>query len=99
MRERDLLRLGLADPMVTNRFLLWGVGSGAACLGSLIGAVAIALTGFSTSRSEAMGLVLSAHGAVAAVAMWLAFLPPPRYRRWIEERSRERDAAVPSDFP
>jgi hypothetical protein len=98
-RMRRRLRIGLADPVVTNRFLLWGTGSGAAFLGSFIGAVVIALTGFSTSRGPVMGLVLSLHGAVAAVAMWLAFLPPARYRRWIEQRSRPGDAAVSSDFP
>ena len=37
MRRR--LRLGLADPLVTNRFLLWGLGIGAAGVGSLISVV------------------------------------------------------------
>lgn len=96
-RMRRRLRLGLADPVVTNRFLLWGLGSGVAFLGSGIGAAVIALLGFGASRSPGLGLVLSVHGAIAAVAMWLAFLPPQHYRRWIERRSRQSATAVSSD--
>ena len=39
-RMQKRTALGLADPAVTNRFLLWGIGAGAAGLGSMLGAVA-----------------------------------------------------------
>ena len=38
MRRR--LQIGLGDPVVANRFLLWGIGAGAAGLGSFIGVAA-----------------------------------------------------------
>ncbi len=98
-RMRRRLRLGLADPVVTNRFLLWGLGSGAALAGSGVAALMMALTGFDASGGPATALVLSAHGTVAAVAMWLAFLPPQRYRRWIERRSQRASVTVSSGSP
>lgn len=58
MRRRE--QIGLADHLVTNRFLLWGLGIGAAGVGSLIS---------------------------VGVVMWIAFLPPAAYRRWIEARA------------
>ena len=95
-RMRRRLRLGLADPVVTNRFLLWGLGSGAAFVGSSVGAVVMVLTGFSAGTRPGVALVLSIHGAIAAISMWLAFLPPERYRRWVERRSQRRSVAVSS---
>ena len=62
-------------------------------------ALMMALTGFDASGGPATGLVLSAHGTVAAVAMWLAFLPPQRYRRWIERRSQRASVTVSSGSP
>ncbi|MGI9591305.1 MAG: hypothetical protein ACR2P8_08050 [Myxococcota bacterium] len=99
LRMKRRLRLGLADPVVTNRFLLWSLGSAFAFLGSSIGAGVIAATGFGSRLIPALALVLCAHGLLAAVAMWLAFLPPPRYRRWIERRSQRSRATVSSRFP
>ncbi len=98
-RMRRRLRLGLADPVVTNRFLLWGLGFGAAFVGSGVGAVAMVLMGFEASSRPATALVLSAHGAVATVTMWLAFVPPERYRRWIRRRSQSTSVAVSSGSP
>jgi hypothetical protein len=96
-RMRRRLRLGLADPVVTNRFLLWGLGSGAAFVGSAVGGIAIVLTGFSAGSRPLVAFILSMHGFIAAVAMWLAFMPPQRYRRWIERRSQRSSVAVSSD--
>lgn len=84
MRRRG--RIGLADPVVTNRFLLWGIAAGAAALGSLVGTLAPMITG--TPQREIGWLTMSSslHGLVAAVAMWLAFVPPRAYLRWIGAR-------------
>jgi len=94
-RMRRRLRLGLADPVVTNRFLLWGVGSAAAFLGSALGLVALALTGISSSRIPSLNLIVSMHGLVAVITMWLAFQPPARYVRWLEGRARPHADAAP----
>jgi hypothetical protein len=84
-RMRRRLRLGLADPAVTNRFLLWGIGAGSAGVGSAVGIVVSLIEGPPTGFSWVM-LSSSLHGLVAAVAMWLAFLPPAAYVRMIERR-------------
>ncbi|MGH0037621.1 MAG: hypothetical protein ACQGVK_21535 [Myxococcota bacterium] len=85
MRRRA--RLGLADPVVTNRFLMWGVGAGAAGLGSAVGTVWSLVSGVATLETPWVVASSSAHGFVAAVALSLAFVPPAAYRRWLERRA------------
>ncbi len=86
MRRR--LRLGLADPVVTNRFFLWGLGAGAAGLGTAIGMVAQLVTGLPPLQMPWITLSSSLHGLTAAVALWLAFVPNQAYLRFIEARAR-----------
>jgi hypothetical protein len=92
---RTRARLGLADPVVAQSFLLWGVGCGAAFSGALVGHTTRILTGSGVAAFAALNLIVSLHGLVAAIAMWLAFLPPPAYLRRIGARSR-RGTAVTS---
>ena len=88
---RRRLRLGLADPVVANRFFLWGIGTGAAGMGSLIGVSVQAITGMPLFDVPWLTLSSSLHGLVAAIAMWLAFVPPAGYlsrvRRLASEQS------------
>ena len=89
-RMRKRVALGIADPLVANRFLLWGIAAAAAGFGTLVG-----LCAFSVMREAAMlePWVLassSAHGVVAALAMGLAFFPPRAYRAHFEQRSTRR---------
>jgi hypothetical protein len=90
MRRR--VRLGLADPLLTNRFLLWGLGIGCAGLGSLIGNVVMLVTGTVIGELDGITLSNSLFGLASAVLMWIAFLPPAAYRRWIEARASARAA-------
>jgi hypothetical protein len=85
MRRR--LRIGLADPMVTNRFFLWGLAAGAAGVGSAIGLATQIVTGKPPLEIAWLTLCSSLHGLTAAVAMWLAFVPLRAYRRLIESRA------------
>jgi hypothetical protein len=91
MRRR--LCLGLADPVVTNRFFLWGLGAGAAGVGSAVGIAAQLVTGLPPLELPWIMLSSSLHGLVAAVAMWLAFLPTRSYLRFIEARARRSAVA------
>jgi hypothetical protein len=86
MRRRQ--RIGLADPLVVNRFLLWGIATSAA-----FGIYLVALMNLlqNTSHDVAAGvfepawaLLTSLFGLISGVCMWLAFLAPAAYRRWIE---------------
>ena len=85
MRRR--VPLGLADPVVTNRFLMWAIGAGSAGVGSAVGLIAQLVTG---EVLTSMGWVMvssSMHGLVAAIAIGLAFIPPAPYLRWIRSRA------------
>jgi hypothetical protein len=93
MRRR--VQLGLADPVVAGSFLMWGVGSAAGFAGALLGHGARLLFHAEPAGVPALILVISMLGLVAAIAMWLAFLPTPGYLRFVEARSR-RHGAVPS---
>jgi hypothetical protein len=86
-RMRRRLRLGLADPLVTNRFFLWGIGAWAAGQGTAIGLVVQLSTGQAIFEIPWLTLSSSLHGLTAAIAMWLAFLPTAGYRRFIESRA------------
>jgi hypothetical protein len=76
---RRRLALGLADPEIVNRVLMWGAGTVAAFGMTLHGLLLRALLG--PVVSDGHRLVSSLFGLVAAVAIWLAFFPPAAYRR------------------
>lgn len=81
MRKR--LRLGLAEPAVTNRFLLWGF---ATLTTSLIFLATSAVVRHHFSPMEGaltpgLMVVASLGTIVVATMQWLVFLPPAFYRR------------------
>jgi hypothetical protein len=82
---RRRMRLGLADPMVTNRFLLWGIGLGAAAtlMGSTLWASALGID----PAVPGWVVLESLLGLVAAVPIWLTFFPSAAYRRLVTARA------------
>jgi hypothetical protein len=76
---RRRLRLGIGDPLVAERLLLWGVGT--------LALVAIALLHLLAQLAGHYELPPSLLGAssllilLTAACEWLAFFPPARYRR------------------
>jgi hypothetical protein len=91
---RHRARLGLADPVVAASFLLWGVGTGAGFAGALVGHGTRILTGHPVAEFPLLSLVVSLLGLVAAVSIWLAFLPTPTYLRFVRSRGG-RAGAIP----
>jgi hypothetical protein len=85
MRRR--LRLGLADPLVTSRFLLWGLGIGAAGVGSLISVVVQQVAGLSMAELPTLTFSNSLFGLASALLMGVAFLPPAAWRRYVQGHS------------
>jgi hypothetical protein len=85
MRRR--VRLGLADPVVSNRFLMWAIGAFAAGWGTAVGLVGQIVTGSTTSEAGWVMVSSSLHGLVAAIAIALAFIPPGFYLRYIRTRA------------
>lgn len=82
MRRR--FQVGLGDPVVTNRFVLWAMGTGCAAAITLVHLGIRYLLGEITPVLGA--LIVGPIGLVAAGSVWLAFLPPAAYTRWVAAR-------------
>lgn len=79
---RRRLPLGLADPVVANRFLLWGL-AGVFASGGIAGSTAVALAGHDPAGHPVSMLSIGLAGFATSIAIYLAFLPPRSYRRRI----------------
>jgi hypothetical protein len=84
MRRRA--KLGLADPVATNRFLLWGLSGAVMVVGAGVNLVASIATPLSVMHPLAL-LVTSVCGFTNSAALVLAFMPPARYRGWLRARA------------
>lgn len=82
---RRRMKLGIASVIVVNRIALWSVASFAASIGMAISFFA-AFLGLHYA-GNLVEIPVAVLGVVAATALWLSFLPPARYRAWIERRS------------
>jgi uncharacterized membrane protein len=74
--------LGLSDPVVANRFLLWVLFS-LSTLGMNVANSAALLAGVSSVESVPVQAAMTGLGLGASLSMYLAFLPPAAYRRWL----------------
>jgi len=75
---RRRLSLGLADAVIVNRFLLWGLFGLCATLINVASVAGNAL-GVDPSRSLLVLGPMGVFGFFASIAMYLAFLPPAAY--------------------
>lgn len=87
-RMRRRLRLGIADPVVTDRFRLWSIGLASSTVIGASGAV-FALVGVHQS-SALYQAVVGPFGMISAISMWLAFFPPRAYERRVLARAATR---------
>jgi hypothetical protein len=82
-KARQRLKLGLCDPLVCNRYLLWGL---AGATWTLLDFVVVVQT-IEYQRTQVWSATLdSLVGGIeiGVIAMiWLVFFPPAFYRRWI----------------
>ena len=74
--------LGLADPVVASRFLLWGF-YGLAATGILAANATGVLLGHNISTSLVVLVPSGVLGFAASIAIYLVFLPPAWYRGWL----------------
>jgi hypothetical protein len=86
---RRRLALGLADPVVTNRFLLWGL-SGLATVALSATVAASLLAGHAPLRDTPPLVCIALAGVVSAGTWYLAFLPPAPYLRFLRRREPAR---------
>jgi hypothetical protein len=87
MRKRRAL--GLADPVVTNRFFVWGAGEGVASLVVLALLVAVMTRPGIASTDPVVSWLVTLAGLVNALVWWLAFTPPKSYLRWVSGGAAE----------
>jgi hypothetical protein len=109
MRRRETL--GLADPILTNRFLLWSIWTGAVTLLPMIVLVIRTLSIIALGNDqfiEGPGAVLMPMvlqiirvifvivAPIAAVALSLSFFPPAAYLDRIRVRAEASQTAAPA---
>lgn len=87
---RRRVQLGLAEPVVANRILLWAsamVIATALSAGATLGQIA----GINVMGSPEGLTFVGCFGTVAAGAIYLAFLPPKAYTGWVTARAAAAD--------
>lgn len=89
---RRRLALGLADPVVVDRFFVWGIGAAATCvLVTLL--LGLYLNGMTLmANSVAASVLATLSGLVFAVIPCLTFAPPAAYLRFVERRAARSGA-------
>src|SRR5262249_29958908 len=95
LRRRVLL--GLSEPVVADRMLLWGIGSvaraGLVLVGPVSGRYLATLPEAGRISSGAVALVSSSPLGVVPAGRYLPARPRPRgYLRWVEQRAARRRA-------
>ncbi len=78
--QRRRLALGLADPVVTNRFLLWGASGAVTALLCLTIVISLASNRM-VLRDPLSIAAVAVMGGIMSVAWWLSFFPPASYER------------------
>lgn len=99
LRRRQ--RLGLADPVLVNRFLLFAVWTGAVVAITVLGLAGSALQLASGTFHDGGGLgdpvILAITRLLAlpiAASLWLVFLAPARYHAWLRARAASAGSAA-----
>jgi len=79
LKMRRRLAHGLADPLIANRVLLWGIYAGLFGMSQLLYIVGLALFG-TVSMLDIPSVVLV---VTAEIALWFTVFAPQWYTRWI----------------
>jgi len=91
--SRRRMAIGLGDPLVANRFLLWGSVSVYTLLTAFAGTI-LHLHGMGPMNHPLGAAVLASGGIIPALLMTLVFMPPVAYRRFIEGRAGLSDGGA-----
>lgn len=81
--------LGLADPVIANRLLLWGLSNSVVTISYLYTMGASLLIQFGGPNLHDPS-VIAACGLLAACGITLGFFPPRAYEQWIRARFADR---------
>lgn len=92
MQLRKRMRLGLADPLITDRFRLWAVGMLVAM--SLSGIASLCNYFDIAFNTTTIGILTTGVlGSVCAASIWCAFFPPRFYEGRVRARALSAQAA------
>lgn len=83
---RRRVAIGVGNPLIANRFLLWGSFGAATLLLTLLFSLA-QLLGIVTSTHTALHTCAALLGSGASLAVYLSFFPPKRYEAFIRARA------------
>jgi len=86
---RRRMALGLADPLVTNRMALWGIGMSGAFVANLFSMWSLRNGADILQVGHISNLVPAFAGLLAAGCLFFGFLPPARYVRHITKRTAD----------
>lgn len=95
LRYRKLLlrryALGLADPVMINRFGLWGLGCAVAGL-SAVGSMLCVAAGLNIASHPIPLLNTAFAGTLIGATWYLSLLAPEPYKRWVRARAARASA-------
>jgi len=77
--------IGLADSVVADRVRLWTIAMACASI-SYTTSFVLSLLGIDLPASPLGALTVGALGLLSAASVWLAFMPPAAYLRWVRVR-------------
>jgi hypothetical protein len=83
---RKRVPLGLADPLVANRFLLWGLFASGTAAGNVVNVILV-LSGQRVMEASWAFVATTVVTMASIGALWLAFLPPEAWTRFVRRRA------------
>jgi hypothetical protein len=86
------LAVGLGDPAIANRFLLWGVAS-VTCALLLLVLIGCVMTGMTILREPGPLAAIALAGTVMSASWYLTFFAPERYLAFIRARAASHTSA------
>jgi len=83
LQARRRVRVGLCEPLVCNRMLLWAIFGALQIASNLVAAGQYAAYERDGAFTAGWDALYSAVSISALLMMWVAFFPPAFYRRWV----------------
>lgn len=81
--------IGLADSVITNRFLLWGIAS-ATCSGLMVVIMACVVLDMTIMRESLPLVAIAAAGCIMSATWYLTFFAPESYLAFVRTRAAQR---------
>jgi hypothetical protein len=95
-KTRKQLKLGLCEPMVCNRFLLWGIAGSLWLTLEVVVTASDLVYAYTGYWSELLGLGTAFFDVAPITVVWFVFFPPKFYCRWVEGRGKRADTKSPT---